>query len=68
MHGPDRCQTYRGADAFIICIASNDPVSFEHVEKWKLEIQLVENRKPIFLIQTKKDLEASTEKYEFIDI
>ena len=38
LHRAEFSRSYKDADAFIICIAANDPVSFEHVKKWKIEI------------------------------
>ena len=32
--------------------------SFEHIERWRDEIKMVEREKPIFLFLTKRDLEG----------
>ena len=48
---------YRNADGFIICVACNSKESFENIERWRNEIKEVEHKKPIFLVQTKRDLE-----------
>ena len=60
--GVDRKVQYQGADGFLICIACNSKQSFEHVEKWRDEIQKVEDKKPIFLLLTKRDFEDFIDK------
>ena len=54
--GVDRKVQYQAADGFMICVACNDKNSFDHIEKWRDEIQEVEPHKPIFLLLTKRDL------------
>ena len=40
--GVNRKVTYHGADCFMICVAANEPASFESITKWQTEIQGVE--------------------------
>ena len=49
--------TYNGADVFLVCVASNQRSSFEHVGKWVSEVRGTVGRNvPIWLIMTKSDL------------
>ena len=49
--------TYNRADVFLVCVASNQRSSFEHVAKWVSEIRGTVGRQvPIWLIMTKSDL------------
>ena len=46
----------------MICVACNDPESFESVDKWRNEIHLIEQQKPILLVLTKSDLIESLDE------
>ena len=54
--GTSRKVQYQNADCFMICVACNLRTSFENIEKWRVEIQAVEQNKPIILVLTKSDL------------
>ena len=54
--GTNRQVQYQNADCFMICVACNLRTSFENIEKWRAEIQAVEQNKPIILVLTKSDL------------
>ena len=41
----------------MICVSTNQPSSFESIERWRNEIIEVESDKPIMLILTKSDLQ-----------
>ena len=45
----------------MICVACNNPESYENIAKWKVEIMSIEEAKPIVLILTKKDLGVQLE-------
>ena len=48
---------YNKANVFIICVATNQPSSFENVLKWAVEIKAVVPQAPIILCRCKEDLE-----------
>ena len=54
--GVNRKVQYQGADCFMICVACNQPSSFENIDKWRNEISEVEPEKPVMLILTKSDM------------
>ena len=60
--GVNRRVQYKDADCFMICVAANQPSSFEHISMWKHEIQEIEAEKPIALILTKGDLVEMVEE------
>ena len=52
----------------MICFATNARSSFDNIERWRNEIQTVEDDKPIILIQTKSDLaEIAEEPVDFAE-
>ena len=53
---PHRRVQYQDADCFMICVACNDPDSFESIDRFKAEIKHLKQDKPIFLILTKFDM------------
>ena len=49
--------TYNSSDVFLVCVASNQRSSLEHVGKWVGEVRGTVGRQvPIWLIMTKSDL------------
>ena len=40
----------------MICAATNNRLSFEHIDRWRNEIETTEPHKPIMLVLTKSDL------------
>ena len=54
--GVNRMVQYQDADVFMVCIATNNRTSLENLDRWRNEIQSVEQSKPILLVLTKSDL------------
>ena len=54
--GVNRSVQYKGADCFMICVATNMRDSLERIMNWRAEIEAVELDKPIYLVLTKSDL------------
>ena len=55
--GRRQMSTLVEADCFMLCVACNDPASFESIDSWRAVIKTVAPAdKPIFLILTKSDL------------
>ena len=54
--GINRKTQFRNADVFMICVAVNNQVSLNNVNKWRNEIKDVSQNVPVILVLTKKDL------------
>ena len=65
----NRAITYNGADVFLVCVASNQRSSFEHVAKWVSEVRGTVGREvPIWLFMTKSDLLDEDDTEEMVNI
>ena len=56
--GVNRQVCYNKADVFMLCVAVNNQLSLENVQKWRTEIRQVCADTPIMLVGTKSDLRS----------
>ena len=54
---------YKGADLFILAVSPDSEESFQNIDKWRNELQLVEPDTPIVLFMNKSDLPNSSEMF-----
>ena len=65
----NRAITYNGSDVFVVCVASNQRSSLEHVSKWVSEVRGTVGREvPIWLFMTKSDLLDEDDTEEMVNM